>query len=41
MLELARRGCGLVLAGRNIEELERCAADLRVRVQVPVGRGTI
>lgn len=33
--ELAGRGCGLVLAGRNIEELERCAADLRVRFQGP------
>ena len=34
--ELARRGCGLVLAGRNVEELQRCAADLKVRFQVPV-----
>ena len=34
--ELARRGCGLVLAGRNVQELERCAADLRVRFQTPV-----
>jgi short-subunit dehydrogenase len=34
--ELARRGCALVLAGRNVEELERCAADLKVRFQVPV-----
>jgi decaprenylphospho-beta-D-erythro-pentofuranosid-2-ulose 2-reductase len=34
--ELARRGCSLVLAGRNMEELQRCADDLRVRFQVPV-----
>lgn len=34
--ELARRGCGLVLAGRNMEELERCAADLRIRFPATV-----
>ncbi|HEX4143800.1 MAG TPA: SDR family oxidoreductase [Pirellulales bacterium] len=28
---LAERGCGLVLAGRNRAELERSAADLRLR----------
>jgi short-subunit dehydrogenase len=30
---LARRGCGLALAARNREELEKTAADLRVRYQ--------
>jgi decaprenylphospho-beta-D-erythro-pentofuranosid-2-ulose 2-reductase len=36
IVEFARRGCGLVLAGRDMEELEACAADVRVRFQVPV-----
>jgi short-subunit dehydrogenase len=35
-VELASRGCGLVLAGRDTEELQRCAEDLRIRFQVPV-----
>jgi short-subunit dehydrogenase len=35
-VELAQRGCALVLAGRDIEELERSAADLRLRFNVPV-----
>jgi short-subunit dehydrogenase len=28
---LAARGCRLILAGRDMEELEACAADLRIR----------
>ena len=31
---LAERGCGLILAGRDREELEKSAADLRLRYQV-------
>ena len=31
---LARRGCRLILAGRDREELDRMAADLRVRYHV-------
>ena len=31
---LAANGAALLLAGRNVEELERCAADLNVRHQV-------
>jgi short-subunit dehydrogenase len=31
--ELARGGANLVLAGRNVDELERQAADLRIRFQ--------
>jgi len=34
--DLARRGRPLILTGRNAEELERIAADLRVRFEVPV-----
>jgi decaprenylphospho-beta-D-erythro-pentofuranosid-2-ulose 2-reductase len=34
--QLAGRKCGLLLAGRDLEELERCAADLRIRFQVDV-----
>jgi decaprenylphospho-beta-D-erythro-pentofuranosid-2-ulose 2-reductase len=33
---LAARGCCLVVASRNCEELEKCAADLRLRYQVNV-----
>ncbi len=36
---LARRGYPLYLAGRDPEELERLAADLRIRYQVPVEYG--
>jgi len=32
---LARRGCGLVLAGRQLDELEQSAGDLRIRYQSP------
>lgn len=35
-LRLAGRGCRLVLAGRNRDELDRQAADLRLRHGVPV-----
>jgi decaprenylphospho-beta-D-erythro-pentofuranosid-2-ulose 2-reductase len=34
--ELARRGCSLVVAGRNQEELDRLAVDLRLRYQTHV-----
>jgi short-subunit dehydrogenase len=33
---LARRGCNLVLAGRNREELDAIASDLRIRYQCRV-----
>ena len=38
--QLAREGAGLILAGRDVEELERSAADLRLRrgVEVAVER---
>ena len=33
---LAQRGCSLIVAGRNREELEKSAADLRLRYRVRV-----
>ena len=37
---LARRGYGLYLAGRDLQELERNAEDLRIRYGVPVYCGS-
>ncbi len=32
----AREGCAIVLAGRNTAEIDRTAADLRIRFNIPV-----
>ena len=34
--ELARQGANLILLGRNTDELEKVAADLRIRYEVDV-----